>query len=116
MRRDEEIFDLILEEQDRQVHGLELIASENFVSDAVLEAAGNEEQRADAGIAGQAGASRRDARDEVAADQRALFHDDADVVVIDEDAELLGAERRGRRDRIALGHALAVLVGARHAE
>ncbi len=41
MRRDEEIFDLILEEQDRQVHGLELIASENFVSDAVLEAAGS---------------------------------------------------------------------------
>ncbi|HEY0090966.1 MAG TPA: serine hydroxymethyltransferase [Flavobacterium sp.] len=41
MQRDEEIFDLILEEQDRQVHGLELIASENFVSDAVLEAAGS---------------------------------------------------------------------------
>ncbi|HEX9980295.1 MAG TPA: serine hydroxymethyltransferase [Flavobacterium sp.] len=41
MRRDEEIFDLILEEQDRQVHGLELIASENFVSDEVLEAAGS---------------------------------------------------------------------------
>ncbi len=41
MRRDEEIFDLILEEQDRQIHGLELIASENFVSDSVLEAAGS---------------------------------------------------------------------------
>ena len=41
MQRDEEIFDLIIEEQDRQVHGLELIASENFVSDAVLEATGS---------------------------------------------------------------------------
>jgi glycine hydroxymethyltransferase len=41
MRRDEEIFDLILDEQDRQIHGLELIASENFVSDSVLEAAGS---------------------------------------------------------------------------
>lgn len=41
MRRDEEIFDLILDEQDRQIHGLELIASENFVSDGVLEAAGS---------------------------------------------------------------------------
>lgn len=41
MQRDEQIFDLILEEQDRQIHGLELIASENFVSDEVLEAAGS---------------------------------------------------------------------------
>jgi glycine hydroxymethyltransferase len=41
MRRDEQIFDLILDEQDRQIHGLELIASENFVSDGVLEAAGS---------------------------------------------------------------------------
>lgn len=41
MRRDEEIFDLIIEEQERQIHGLELIASENFVSDGVLEAAGS---------------------------------------------------------------------------
>lgn len=41
MQRDEEIFDLILEEQDRQIHGLELIASENFVSDQVMEAAGS---------------------------------------------------------------------------
>ena len=30
MQRDEQIFDLILEEQDRQIHGLELIASENL--------------------------------------------------------------------------------------
>ncbi|MGL5113105.1 MAG: serine hydroxymethyltransferase [Flavobacterium sp.] len=41
MQRDEQIFDLILEEQERQIHGLELIASENFVSDEVLEAAGS---------------------------------------------------------------------------
>jgi glycine hydroxymethyltransferase len=41
MQRDKQIFDLILEEQERQVHGLELIASENFVSDEVLEAAGS---------------------------------------------------------------------------
>jgi len=32
MQRDEQIFDLILDEQDRQIHGIELIASENFVS------------------------------------------------------------------------------------
>lgn len=41
MQRDEQIFELILDEQDRQIHGLELIASENFVSDQVLEAAGS---------------------------------------------------------------------------
>lgn len=41
MRQDQEIFDLILDEQDRQQHGLELIASENFVSDQVMEAAGS---------------------------------------------------------------------------
>ena len=41
MQRDEQIFDLILAEQDRQIHGIELIASENFVSDQVLEAAGS---------------------------------------------------------------------------
>ena len=41
MQRDTQIFDLILEEQDRQIHGLELIASENFVSDDVIEAAGS---------------------------------------------------------------------------
>jgi glycine hydroxymethyltransferase len=28
MQRDEQFFDLILEEQERQIHGLELIASE----------------------------------------------------------------------------------------
>ncbi len=41
MQNDTQIFDLILEEQDRQIHGLELIASENFVSDQVMEAAGS---------------------------------------------------------------------------
>src|SRR5690606_11150117 len=41
MQRDEEIFDLILDEQDRQIHGLEVISSENFVSDQVMEAAGS---------------------------------------------------------------------------
>jgi glycine hydroxymethyltransferase len=41
MLRDKQIFDLIIEEQDRQTHGLELIASENYVSDEVLEAAGS---------------------------------------------------------------------------
>ena len=41
MQRDEQIFDLILDEQDRQIHGIDLIASENFVSDQVMEAAGS---------------------------------------------------------------------------
>ena len=41
MYNDQEIFDLILDEQERQIDGLELIASENFVSDRVLEAAGS---------------------------------------------------------------------------
>ena len=41
MLHDNEIFDLILEEQDRQIHGIELISSENFVSDQVMEAAGS---------------------------------------------------------------------------
>ena len=39
--RDTEIFDLIEQEKSRQLNGLELIASENFVSDQVLEAAGS---------------------------------------------------------------------------
>ncbi len=41
MQRDNEIFDLILDEQDRQTDGLELIASENYVSEQVMEAAGS---------------------------------------------------------------------------
>ena len=41
MKRDTRIFDLIAAEKSRQINGLELIASENFVSDQVLEAAGS---------------------------------------------------------------------------
>jgi len=41
MRKDEQIFDLIQEEEQRQLQGLELIASENFVSNQVLEATGS---------------------------------------------------------------------------
>ncbi len=41
MKRDKEIFDLIGEEKQRQLHGIELIASENFVSDEVMEAMGS---------------------------------------------------------------------------
>jgi len=41
MERDEQVFDLINEEHDRQRHGIELIASENFVSDQVMEAMGS---------------------------------------------------------------------------
>ncbi len=41
MKRDEQIFDLIRQEKDRQTHGIELIASENFVSEQVLEAMGS---------------------------------------------------------------------------
>ncbi|RPD97998.1 serine hydroxymethyltransferase [Aureibaculum marinum] len=41
MQRDQQIFDLIQEEKQRQLNGLELIASENFVSDQVMEAAGS---------------------------------------------------------------------------
>lgn len=41
MKRDTQIFDLIEAEKNRQINGLELIASENFVSDQVLEAAGS---------------------------------------------------------------------------
>ncbi len=39
--RDQKIFDLIQAERERQSNGLELIASENFVSDQVMEAAGS---------------------------------------------------------------------------
>lgn len=41
MQRDTEIFELIEAEKKRQLNGLELIASENFVSDQVMEAAGS---------------------------------------------------------------------------
>ncbi len=39
--RDQEIFDLINQEKNRQLHGIELIASENFVSDEVMQAMGS---------------------------------------------------------------------------
>lgn len=39
--RDEQIFELINAEKERQLNGLELIASENFVSPQVMEAAGS---------------------------------------------------------------------------
>lgn len=41
MKRDSQIFDLIADERSRQMHGIELIASENFVSDQVMEAMGS---------------------------------------------------------------------------
>ncbi len=41
MQQDTQIFDLIEAERNRQINGLELIASENFVSDQVLKAAGS---------------------------------------------------------------------------
>jgi glycine hydroxymethyltransferase len=41
MQRDEQVFDIINDEHERQLHGIELIASENFVSDQVMEAMGS---------------------------------------------------------------------------
>lgn len=41
MKRDTKVFDLIQEEKNRQLHGIELIASENFVSEQVLGAMGS---------------------------------------------------------------------------
>jgi glycine hydroxymethyltransferase len=41
MQHDSQIFDLLLDEQERQIQGIELIASENFVSDQVMEAQGS---------------------------------------------------------------------------
>lgn len=41
MTRDIAIFDLIEQEKNRQIHGIELIASENFVSNQVMEAMGS---------------------------------------------------------------------------
>ncbi len=41
MKRDEEIFNLIEQEHQRQQKGIELIASENFVSDQVMQAMGS---------------------------------------------------------------------------
>ena len=41
MKRDQAIFDLIGKEENRQKTGIELIASENFTSKQVMEAAGS---------------------------------------------------------------------------
>jgi len=41
MQRDHQIFELIEAEKERQIKGLELIASENFASEQVMEAAGS---------------------------------------------------------------------------
>ena len=41
MQRDQIIFDLIEDEKNRQLNGIELIASENFVSESVMEATGS---------------------------------------------------------------------------
>jgi len=41
MKRDTQVFDIIKQERERQMQGIELIASENFVSDQVLEAMGS---------------------------------------------------------------------------
>ena len=41
MKRDNVIFDIIARERERQLKGIELIASENFVSDQVMEAMGS---------------------------------------------------------------------------
>ena len=41
MKKDQVIFDLIEKEHQRQLKGIELIASENFVSDEVMAAMGS---------------------------------------------------------------------------
>lgn len=41
MERDSQIFDIIAQEEKRQINGIELIASENFVSEQVMEAMGS---------------------------------------------------------------------------
>ena len=41
MERDQQVFDLIQQEYERQLNGIELIASENFTSPQVMEAAGS---------------------------------------------------------------------------
>ena len=41
MKRDEIIFNLLEKERARQSNGIELIASENFTSPAVMEACGS---------------------------------------------------------------------------
>ena len=41
MKHDNQIFNLIAEERARQCRGIELIASENFVSEQVMQAMGS---------------------------------------------------------------------------
>ena len=41
MKKDTQIFDIIEKERQRQLHGIELIASENFVSEEVMQAMGS---------------------------------------------------------------------------
>ena len=41
MKKDEQVFSIIAQELKRQMEGIELIASENFVSDQVLQAMGS---------------------------------------------------------------------------
>src|SRR6186713_3360401 len=41
LKKDTAVFDLIRKENNRQKNGIELIASENFVSKQVMEAAGS---------------------------------------------------------------------------
>ena len=41
MNKDDIIFSLIEKENKRQINGIELIASENYVSDQVLKVAGS---------------------------------------------------------------------------
>ena len=41
MQRDEQIFELIKAEKERQINGIKLIASENFTSEQVMEATGS---------------------------------------------------------------------------
>ena len=41
MKQDRQIFEIIEKEHERQLKGIELIASENFVSEQVMQAAGS---------------------------------------------------------------------------
>ena len=41
MTRDQQIFDLIEDERDRQTEGIELISSENYASDQVMQSMGS---------------------------------------------------------------------------
>ena len=41
MKQDNQIFELIADERARQMRGIELIASENFVSEQVMAAMGS---------------------------------------------------------------------------